>query len=274
MGIDARSSDDAEAFVEGDLRNSSSTKLCRCQCGLEFFSPAVVGNSRLYQELATADYYQPLRWDHERALELIDSRDFVLDLGCGDGAFVRAASARAEQVLGVDFSVSGIRATPNSSFVQARADLLGASLAEVRQHVDRPCSMVTAFQLVEHLADPVEFVRRASSLVEPSGYIIVTVPNRNRFEIDSRQPLDCPPHHQTRWTKSLLVALGEKSGVTVDQVVSQRTRNPLRLVSRLVRRLSARPDSSWPLPPAASPWPPWNVVNGMSLVAVYRRPAA
>lgn len=264
MGI--RSAVDAVAS-----RPVDRVDLLECNdCDLQFFSPGVVGNSNLYTELAEGSYYQPLRWDQRVALAHVHPDARVLDVGCGNGTFVGNAAKVGAQAVGLDF-VPPPASFPHeqASHIRAEAELDDKVFADIANRFG-VFDLVTAFQLLEHVGDPLKLVERAAQLVRPGGLLVVSVPNRKRFEIDPVQALDCPPHHQTRWTTRSLRALGQQAGLPVVELRVQRTANPLRIANRLLRRAAHRHNEDWPLPPAAGPWPPWRVFNGMSLVAAFR----
>ena len=67
--------------------------------------------------------------------------------------------------------------------------------------------LVTAFQVLEHVADPAAFLRKIRTLVAPEGFVAIGVPNWRVWSL-LREPLDRPPNHLTRWSaRSLRDAL-------------------------------------------------------------------
>jgi len=58
---------------------------------------------------------------------------------------------------------------------------------------------VTAFQVLEHVADPAAFLRKIRTLVAPEGFVAIGVPNWRVWSW-LREPLDRPPNHLTRWS--------------------------------------------------------------------------
>lgn len=68
--------------------------------------------------------------------------------------------------------------------------------AEKTSYFDAVCS----FQVLEHVPDPLNFIKEMIQLIKPGGKLIITVPNANSFlKYDKRNLLDQPPHHMTRW---------------------------------------------------------------------------
>lgn len=122
----------------------------------------------------------------------------LLDVGCGDGAFLERAATWGFAVQGIDLdkrSVSVARTLRHLPDIESR------TLAE---HVDQ-CKkqsvrydVITFFEVLEHQDDPMEFLRKVTSLLVPGGRIAGSVPNRERFlgRIEQRFDAgDLPPHH-------------------------------------------------------------------------------
>ena len=65
--------------------------------------------------------------------------------------------------------------------------------------------VVTSFQVIEHVADPMAFLVDLMNCIRPGGTVIVAAPNDDSFvgaEINGI--LNMPPHHVTRWPPSAL----------------------------------------------------------------------
>ena len=100
----------------------------------------------------------------------------LLDLGCGDGSFARAATDRGAQVTGVDLDRNAVaRAAvevPEATFVVRNA----------QDPPPGPFDVVAAVQLLMHVADPVAVLGRAGRV---GGVLAATVWGRER-ECDLR----------------------------------------------------------------------------------------
>lgn len=100
----------------------------------------------------------------------------VLDLGCGSGAWLmRLAAANYTNLIGVDQAVprSDVLAASRAQFVAANLDAPGEELASLQGS----CDVVTAIEVVEHLANHATFWDLVASLLKPGGRALVTTPN-------------------------------------------------------------------------------------------------
>jgi SAM-dependent methyltransferase len=193
--------------------NTPAADLCllRCDgCGLERFDPFSPGSPEFYEELMAAMSYNDRRWEFGVAAERIDPDDDVLDIGCGDGAFLRSLCPRPGRTAGIDHNADAIGGLAARG-VEAHVAGFGAFAAAESGRFD----VVTAFHLLEHIDDPVGAVRAAATCLRPGGRLFVSVPNRARSYRSDHEPLDCPPHHVTRWSQDQLRALAERTGLVV-----------------------------------------------------------
>jgi 2-polyprenyl-3-methyl-5-hydroxy-6-metoxy-1,4-benzoquinol methylase len=93
-----------------------------------------------------------------------------LDVGCSTGAFVAAATAAGVAAEGLEVSATAVDA--------ARARGLAVHHGTVDEFVPAArFAVVTAFDVIEHLPDPLAFVRRVRAWLEPHGLLALTLPN-------------------------------------------------------------------------------------------------
>ncbi len=147
----------------------------------------------------------------------------ILDIGCGYGAFLSSARSRGCSVCGIDFDESKI------SYARARG-IEDAHAAEfsafAKEHSGRRFDIITFFQVLEHVDDPVSFIGTVSSLLAPGGYILFDVPNRRGLLRSATGIMDYPPHHLTRWDMKTIRGFLARGGYSV--IESDDTLFPLR----------------------------------------------
>jgi 2-polyprenyl-3-methyl-5-hydroxy-6-metoxy-1,4-benzoquinol methylase len=160
--------------------------LVRCRsCDLVFASPLPPeGSDAYYDQLGRPYYLSPdkLAGDYasvrfERELALFRRhcpRGDVLDVGCSTGAFLFQLAARfpgAYRGTGIEVSTAAIEHARRQGVDVVDASLLEHDFGPRRFHA------VTFWAVLEHLADPAAFVRRATGLLAPGGRCFVLVPN-------------------------------------------------------------------------------------------------
>ena len=75
--------------------------------------------------------------------------------------------------------------------------------------------VVTAFEVLEHLSSPLQFLASAQKLLRPGGHAFFTVPNWNCPSVrSSTRPDWLPPIHLLFFSGSALQRAGELSGLT------------------------------------------------------------
>src|SRR5215211_6141922 len=257
-------------------------------CGLEFFSPHNQGDAAFYAFLtsAKAGYYTNRRWEYSVAEKLLHDGDSLLDIGCGDGAFLKQVAGRVGRAVGVDQNPEGIRDLAEAG-IEARCTDLAVFAAENAAGFNVVC----AFQLLEHLPRVNAFAEAARRCVAPGGLLLVSVPNNDRPRLNPLDPLDCPPHHVSRWRPAQLREFARTFQFDLVDVVCERRRP--RAVPGLLRSLGRRTSAhrrrgavtsadaldgrSEPRarsrPPAPSPRHLRNLFLGHTMILVARRPA-
>lgn len=93
-----------------------------------------------------------------------------LDVGCSTGAFVAVASAAGLAAEGLEVSSVAVAAA------QARGLTVRQGAVEDFTPAD-PLAVVTAFDVIEHLPDPVAFARRVRPWLQRAGLLAMTLPN-------------------------------------------------------------------------------------------------
>jgi SAM-dependent methyltransferase len=71
------------------------------------------------------------------------------------------------------------------------------------QHGEENFDVVTFFEVLEHQAEPIDFLERVKACLRSNGYIAMSVPNRERW-LTGVDPLDYPPNHFLRWNAGSL----------------------------------------------------------------------
>lgn len=114
----------------------------------------------------------------------------LLDVGCGDGGFLAHMADTGVDVAGFEPSAAGA--------ARARAKVGVGVVYDDLAKVTGAFDVVTAWQVLEHVAEPRPFLARLRSLLAPGGALVVSVPNFASLEAqlggDAWFHLDVPRH--------------------------------------------------------------------------------
>lgn len=130
-----------------------------------------------YSSFKTADYYTSGEYDrqvrepvedmrpYQRHLDVVlnktTHRDSLLDVGGGLGAFSELASHHFDAVAGYEVGEQAPTLNP---------------------------SVITSFNVIEHVEDPLLFLKSAYDLLPPGGQIVICTPNRDNILMEISDP--------------------------------------------------------------------------------------
>jgi SAM-dependent methyltransferase len=106
-------------------------------------------------------------------IQRIVGRGSLLDIGCGKGFFLSFMRRSDWRVFGIEASSSDI------GFASEYLKLNGIHRAEwpCRLPQERQFDVITMFHVIEHLANPVAALAAVSTILKPSGILVLETPN-------------------------------------------------------------------------------------------------
>jgi SAM-dependent methyltransferase len=116
----------------------------------------------------------------------------VLDIGCGAGYGTAELAAHARLAVGIDLSPEAT-AHAGTAYPLANTRFVPAS-ATALPFADASFHLVTAFEVIEHLADWRALLAEARRVLHPSGIFLVSTPNK-QYYTDSRGQTGPNPFH-------------------------------------------------------------------------------
>ena len=165
-------------YQEGDYM------MVRClQCGFIYQNPRPSEEERLksYQHYLPQAAAEIEAWGRMmepvfgKAADLIEHyipRGRLLDVGTGHGFFPALMHAREWEVMGLEASTRGAR------YGQKRWGLqILAQPWEKASFPEGEFDVVTAFYVIEHLPDPLAFLREVHRILRPGGMILLRYPH-------------------------------------------------------------------------------------------------
>ncbi len=184
-------------------------------------------DSSVEARYAASTYVKALR----RVLGSPGSWGPVLDIGAGDGAFLdELLSLGVSELTGVEPSEAPIAAARNSV-----GPFLRQGSFDPSDFAPASFGLITCFQTIEHVADPLAICRGARQLLRPGGHLALVchdyraLPNRL---LGTRSPIYDVEHVQLL-TRRPLRCLFARSGFSTVTIRPLLNRYPLRYWARL-----------------------------------------
>lgn len=133
-----------------------------------------------YKGYSAEVIFNPLNTlSYNKVLELFAKHtngNSILDVGCGKGDFVYAGVKAGWNVNGIELSQVAVDVAKKFLLPVTKIDFFSSEIHPASYDV------VTMFEVLEHLPDPVKFLVRAAEIVKPGGLIYLTTPNYNSFD--------------------------------------------------------------------------------------------
>lgn len=103
----------------------------------------------------------------------------VLDIGCGGGLVSEPMTRLGAAVTAVDASEANIKtAMTHAEQGDLDIDFRAGTVEALIEQGEAPFDVVLNLEVVEHVADPSQFLKDCASLVKPGGLMIVATLNR------------------------------------------------------------------------------------------------
>jgi 2-polyprenyl-6-hydroxyphenyl methylase/3-demethylubiquinone-9 3-methyltransferase len=115
----------------------------------------------------------------------------ALDVGCGAGLLAEPLARLGAKVTAIDAAPELIEvAREHAKAVGLEIDYRAAPVEEIEGKFD----LVTAMEVIEHVADPAAFLKALATRLAPNGLLILSTPNA------------------TAWSRLMMITLGEGLG--------------------------------------------------------------
>ncbi|MCX8082113.1 MAG: class I SAM-dependent methyltransferase [bacterium] len=154
-------------------------KVYRCKdCSVAFLHPAPETPEIIYSEKYFQQWY--IRYYKERKQYIeklftliekyIDKKGKLLDVGCGTGILLEVAKEKGWDVYGQDIAPFAINYCRSKGYIVYDKPLPELNLPE------HSFDVITMFDAIAHLKDPVFYVNTCVKLLKPGGYLIIKTP--------------------------------------------------------------------------------------------------
>lgn len=165
------------------------------------------------ERLAEEDprYREDFRVARELLRKAFPKGGSILDVGCASGFFLETLGENWNRHGLELFHLAAERARKRAGISVSECDIGSAGFA------DRSFDVVSAFDVIEHLAEPMVFFRAAQRMLKPGGWLLLGTGNAGSVGAlmsGSRWTYFCIPEHVSFFSpRSLMLAL-QKSGLS------------------------------------------------------------
>ena len=146
----------------------------------------------------------------------------LVDIGCSTGQFLGLAKGAGFACGGIEFSrESADYVTAQTGLPVERGSIHDSQLAA------ESCDVLTMFDVIEHVTDPLSDLAAAYRLLRPGGWLVLSTPNIDGLfpkasytlaNVLNYWPHPEAPHHLYQFSVKTLSALVEKAGFEVGLV--------------------------------------------------------
>ena len=107
----------------------------------------------------------------------IINKGLLLDVGCSSGGFIESALKNGYDAYGLEMSSEAKKKAKQC--IKKRITLGDAEILtkKIREKFD----VITAFDVVEHTKDPVNFIQNLSKLLKKNGILVFTTPDTDHY---------------------------------------------------------------------------------------------
>lgn len=198
-----------DPFEKFDTSQVLEKRKC-LQCDLIFYHPSFFGEKDFYERISDNSwYYEENKWEFDRAIELVGKYKpgTLLEIGCGNGAFLEKAVRAVGEAEGTEINQKAIAACESKGLKVSSAGL---------DKLTKQYDIIVSFEVFEHLDGIAEFVRGALERLTPKGLLLIAVPNPNGYfkEMDLVL-LDMPPHHNLGFSKQTFDFIAAHHGLEI-----------------------------------------------------------
>ena len=178
------------------------------------------GTGKLYEELEKKDwYYMSDKWEFEVAINILKGCNSILEIGSGEGYFLQKAEEYGLNIVGTELNPKAAARSRSKGY-----KIFEKSLDALKNETSIKYDAICSFQVLEHVANPLEFLKEQLNLLNPGGRIICAVPNANVLKIidpKNTNLLNIPPHHMGHWDEGVFRSLESIIPIKVKSVYKE-----------------------------------------------------
>ncbi|MBI4843558.1 MAG: class I SAM-dependent methyltransferase [Nitrospirae bacterium] len=141
--------------------------------------------------------------------KFIRESDTLLDIGCGEGLFIKEVKGMVNDVKGIEPTVF----YANYANRELGIDVRQGAIEDI-EFMNDSFNIITMFHVLEHLNDPAGCLKKIHSWLRPGGYIVIEVPDiKSPAAVYKGEAWELiTPEHRFHFSRNSLVSLLRKAG--------------------------------------------------------------
>lgn len=152
--------------LDDDLFFSGDEKKEKFHYNYDYFESSPYNQSPIFNDV----YFQE-KLDKIMTLTR-EKRPTILDVGCGWGNFLQVVKNNHLPYLGIDLSLRAVEICQEKKLNCQKTDLIDLSKITNQKY-----SIITLFQVIEHIKNPLNYLEAAKKLLKKNGILLITTPN-------------------------------------------------------------------------------------------------
>jgi len=219
--------------IHDTIRYNLTPRPYRCgNCGFIFLFPRMTPDTEkeFYEKIYRSNYVKQTaknQWEVSlpetkarvsRFLNLFTPESRILEIGCASGSFLFEAKGHVKSVTGIELTESFVE------YAKGRGLNVKKTLDDLPDHA---FDLIFMFHVLEHIDDPIAFLKGVGKKLAPGGKLIVEVPNVDDilvsvYKINGHLDFYWEVAHHYYFSKKSLSTVLERAGYSFEIIPLQR----------------------------------------------------
>jgi 2-polyprenyl-3-methyl-5-hydroxy-6-metoxy-1,4-benzoquinol methylase len=176
---------------------------------LRQFIPSLKAGVFLHPDHKNLSLYVNDRWEFSEAQKDLVGTQSLIEIGCGEGKFLKKIHNIVPCIIGIEYNEHAIKTARDNGFTIYTSD----------EYIEKKFDAIIAFHVLEHMANPINFIQSLSNMINDHGKIYLSVPNQDG-PIQFIEPCihNMPPHHATRWHAKTFKVLADRLHLSIEKI--------------------------------------------------------
>lgn len=185
--------------ISSNVRDSKNHKIIKCKkCGhIQLYPIPTVDEDKEFYDKNLQDkninYFGGIKEnrkksvaDTERRMEMlkkiVKKSDKILEIGSGHGFFVESMHNSGYNITGIEISKEKRKLSKKIT----NAEILDIDINQDDHKLEK-FNFILMFHVLEHLVNPIEFLKKLKKILAKNGKILVEVPNSDDVQLEKNQ---------------------------------------------------------------------------------------